>query len=339
MYKYNKGVSMYYEPIETYGYYPFYDIPFFSNYAISICGQVLNKEKGTLLNGSYNTVGYHNFRLTNDCGITETLGLHRLLCYVFKHPMCDITNLEVNHKNGIKNDNRLNNLEWVTHRENLEHAGLNGLTDKCSPMSVRDVDTGVILKFPSIVECARYYNVSKDYINYRTKVGETRVFPERKQYRLSHSDHPWYIPEDINVSLKYNGSSKNILARNVLTNKIVEYEQIKDLSEEINVPNSTLSVWLSKENQPVLPGYIQLKYATDTTPWREIGDPLFELSSFGCKKPVVVTNSKTGEITIFNSANECANAMNIKPTALNYRLKTNGSVIFSDGYKYNYYSI
>lgn len=54
--------------------------------------------------------------------------IHRLVMAAFHGP----SPLEVNHKNGIKDDNRLENLEYVTPKQNGEHAALNGLTARGS---------------------------------------------------------------------------------------------------------------------------------------------------------------------------------------------------------------
>lgn len=61
-------------------------------------------------------------------GERKTWFLHRILALTFiKNPenkKC------VNHKNGIKTDNRIENLEWVTHSENFQHAVETGLIKK-----------------------------------------------------------------------------------------------------------------------------------------------------------------------------------------------------------------
>lgn len=51
-------------------------------------------------------------------GTRKTVKIHRLVAIAFLGE----SDLQVNHKNGIRNDNRLDNLEWVTPLENMRHS-------------------------------------------------------------------------------------------------------------------------------------------------------------------------------------------------------------------------
>ena len=67
--------------------------------------------------------GYHHVTLSN--GKTKTRLIHRLVAEAFIPNPLGLA--QVNHKNGNKNDNRVENLEWMTLQENMTHAAMMGL--------------------------------------------------------------------------------------------------------------------------------------------------------------------------------------------------------------------
>lgn len=104
------------------------------HYSISTFGRVRSEVTrrgtvaGTIKASSPNLLGYVSVMLSLG-GIDDRFLMHRLVALAF------IPNPEnkprVNHMNGIRHDNALSNLEWVTAKENTQHAMRElGMNDK-----------------------------------------------------------------------------------------------------------------------------------------------------------------------------------------------------------------
>ena len=96
-------------------------IPGAEGYEVSNLGNVKNVNKTTYLALS-SWSGYYKVRLGSRGG--DYL-VHRLVAQAFI-PNPD-NKPQVNHINGNKKDNRVENLEWVTVKENIQHAFKTGL--------------------------------------------------------------------------------------------------------------------------------------------------------------------------------------------------------------------
>ena len=103
-----------------------------TDHEISNCGKIRrridsqnsNFKKGFVLKQQFNRKGYKYVLLYINRKRTTCL-IHRLVLEAFVGPCPN--GMNTNHKNGIKDDNNLSNLEWVTYSENLKHAFRLGL--------------------------------------------------------------------------------------------------------------------------------------------------------------------------------------------------------------------
>lgn len=97
----------------------------FPIYEVSNTGVVRNKRTKKEKKPNINEKGYELIKIYVKTGIAYKRRVHRLVAKAF------ISNLEnkpeVNHKDGNKRNNTVENLEWVTQKENHEHALYMGL--------------------------------------------------------------------------------------------------------------------------------------------------------------------------------------------------------------------
>lgn len=135
----------------------------FVNYEVNDHGDIRNKHTTKILSPKIDR-GYERVVLY-DKGVRNMKQVHRIVAESFiDNPDCKD---EVNHINGNKHDNRVQNLEWCTRSDNMKHAyatGLKHFSGGLEERPVRVLETGQVYK--SIHECARQLNCDQGHISH-----------------------------------------------------------------------------------------------------------------------------------------------------------------------------
>ena len=133
------------------------NIPNFDKYEVSSFGNFRN-----IRNQRIRFVNYKSFKergrranitlMTND-NIRKTFFVHRLVLSSF-HPIQNGA-LEVNHIDGDPYNNVLENLNWMTREENMQHAANLGKFGKGVPIQIIHKHSNEPLEFQTICENAK----------------------------------------------------------------------------------------------------------------------------------------------------------------------------------------
>ena len=149
----------------------------FENYQITTDGKIYSIKTKKWLKASFDKYGYMQICLKSTKYFC--FRVHRLVAITY----LELTNYKniVNHKNGIKIDNRVENLEWCTQKQNIKHSWELGLSEKIRKSNskiVLDVKTGVF--YNSAKEASIYHNLAystiRSMLNGRLKNNTSLVY-------------------------------------------------------------------------------------------------------------------------------------------------------------------
>lgn len=122
-------------------------------------GTIIGK-KGKMKPNNQNTKGYYRVHLGK-----HTYSVHRLVATAFIPNISDLP--EVNHKDGNKANNSVDNLEWVTGKQNIIHAIKNNLfSSKLLYEDITNIKSMYRTGLYTYEDLAKIYNVSYSNIGY-----------------------------------------------------------------------------------------------------------------------------------------------------------------------------
>lgn len=149
-----------------------------SLYLINREGSVYSLRSKRFIKQNVHSLGYRQFYLTFFDGGGQWYKAHRLVAMQFIPNPNGLS--DVNHKNGIKHDNRVENLEWLSHSDNVLHSyrvlGRDKSRIGASKKPILCTTTGK--KFPSLKAACEEYDLKASNVCMccKGKIKETKGY-------------------------------------------------------------------------------------------------------------------------------------------------------------------
>lgn len=147
------------------------------HYEVSNLGRVKNNKTNRYLYGYIANNGYKMVHLRME--IQNLCSIHRLVVLAF-NPLENIElsrTLQINHRDGNKLNNSIDNLEWCSAKENMRHSYENHLQkNESKPLYQYDLNGNFIKKWYNTYEAAETLNLTPSTLYRTAKCGKSKAF-------------------------------------------------------------------------------------------------------------------------------------------------------------------
>lgn len=238
--------------------YPgFYHVPGFEHIVIRLDGKIIDTEKNFCpfpqIWGGYPAISV---------GGGASAHVHRLLALTFlPDPDLPIEELEVNHIDGVKTNNAIANLEWVTWSENIAHAYQTGLRSDNRPVLAKDLRTEKIDRYYSLQECARRFGLDGSLLHvYLRAYNRGKISCKYYVFIYEGDDWPPLTKDDIGTYR--NGTAKPIMATCQRTGSSIIFESAGEAAKQFGHKRATLAMHLYRNGAKPFHGQV-FRYLDD----------------------------------------------------------------------------
>lgn len=313
-----------------------YKIPNINNYLIDKNGNVFSKITNKYIKPVNIGRGYILYILYENSR-RKAYFRHKLLAITFI-PNNDPKKTEIDHINGIPGDDRISNLRWVTHKENVNiwHSVQKRL--KRLPVVVKFCKTEEIKTYDNHILAAKDLGIHRYEMLRRLHADFGTIFKDYTQVKYQNDKRDFPFVQDYIEERKRWMKEISMLGYNHITNEYRKFNKMKDVCEMLNISPSTLTVKINNKVCKIFPSGWEFKYWDDGTPWSSPSkEELERITNGGMDvRPITVKNIHTGEVLSFSTSKSATEYFGGTPTKIWWRLKHNNIIPTKDGWIFNY---